>query len=189
MRHHVESAIRLIELGAERVSAIRMLSIYVRLHSVRGPMAEQLAYSVLAALGNKSAVGELAAMLGDDELSALDNESLLKVVRNRLRGRVHHDLRRWVELATGAAQMGLLEVHLRHAQRFAEELVETHTVGEACAVYSEFAAVPEALRGSLSLTLLDRIAAKELPRRDAATQPRNGVPLYPRPAVRAKRAV
>jgi hypothetical protein len=189
-RHHVDSALRLIELGAERVPVIRMLAIYARLHGLRGAHAEQLAYSVLASLGNSTEIGELTAMLGDDDLTELDSESLLRVVRNRLRGRIHHDLRRWVEIATGSAQVGLLEVHLIHARRFVEELTETHTAGQACALYCDLAGVPDLLHTALTITLLDRLAARELPpRRDAIAQQKASMPLYPATGMRAKRAV
>lgn len=162
---HVTSAISLIELAAERVSAVRMLEIYLRMHNITGPEGELLAYAVLAALGHQASRGKAASLVVDGEDPvARDNRSIFRVLRSRLRGRVHHDLRRWVELATGAAQAGLVEIHARHAVKFARDLAETHSVSQACTLYVEMAGVPAPLRDSLYIHLLDRLAAEELPR-------------------------
>jgi hypothetical protein len=187
-QHHIASALKLIELGADRVSAIRMLDIYLRLHGITSVQAELLAFSVLAALGNTRPAGEATALLLDRDEGESEPTSLLAVVRRRLRGRVHHDLRRWVELATGAAQAGLMEIHVRHAMRFAEELVETHSVGQACALYADMAGVPRGMREPVLILLLERLAARELPR-TAAGPGDERVALYPRPSARSRRAV
>ncbi|MGH7466311.1 MAG: hypothetical protein ACREK1_14100, partial [Longimicrobiales bacterium] len=104
---HVNSAISMIELAAGRVSAVRMLDIYLRMQGMVGPEAELLSYSVLAALGHRASKGSAASLFVDGEEPApQERGSILKLMRNRLRGRTHHDLRRGVELATGAAQAG-----------------------------------------------------------------------------------
>lgn len=188
-KYHVTSALRLIELGADRVSVTRMLDIYLRLHGLLGAQAELLAYSVLAALGNRSPDGHTAALLaGRDNVEADEPVSLLHELKRRLRGRVHHDLRRWVELATGAAQAGILEIHVSHAIRFAEDLAPSHSVAQACALYADMAGVPRSLRDSLQILLLDRLASKELPRSELRIATTDRVALYPRPHQRPKRA-
>jgi hypothetical protein len=176
---HVSSAISLIELANGRVSAVRMLEIYLRVHNITGAEGELLAYSVLAALGHRASKGKAASLVVDGEDSAApDSASLLRLLRMRLRGRVHHDLRRWVELATGSVQAGLIEIHVRHAVRFARELTETHSVSQACALYVEMAGVPAPLRESLHIHLLDRMAAEELPRPYPALNTQDRVTLH-----------
>lgn len=171
MQFHVSSALRLIALAADRVSPLRMLEIHMRLHWITGPEAELLAYRVLAAIG-ESAPADTARMFTPAQLETEeDSGSLWRVVRSRLRGRVHHDLRRWVELAVGAAQAGLVDVHVQHALRFAHDLAESHSVAEAAAVYSEMVGMPAPLRGPFALALVNRIAADELPRVSAPAAP------------------
>jgi hypothetical protein len=184
---HVSSAISLIELANGRVSAVRMLEIYLRMHNVTGPKGELLAYSVLAALGHRASKGKAASLVVDGEDGAApDSTALFRLLRMRLRGRVHHDLRRWVELATGSAQAGLIEIHVRHAVRFARELADTHSVSQACDLYVDMAGVPSTLRESLQIHLLDRLAAEELPRPYPALDPQNRVALH---AHRPRRVV
>ena len=164
MQFHVTSGLKLIELAAGRVSAGRIVDIYIRLHAVRGAQAEMLIYSILAALGQRTLNGQGASLVveGEDAKSA-DARSLWRVLRGRLRGRVHHDLRRSVELATGAVQVKLLEIHVRHAIRFARELSDTHGIAQAVEQYAVMTEVPDGMRPMLYAYVLDRLAAEELP--------------------------
>jgi hypothetical protein len=166
MQFHVTSGLKLIELAAGRVSAGRMVDIYIRLHAVRGAQAEMLIYSILAALGQRTLNGQGASLVveGEDvDAKSADARSLWRVLRGRLRGRVHHDLRRSVELATGAVQVKLLEIHVRHAIRFARELSPTHGIAQAVEQYAVMTEVPEGMRPMLYAYVLDRLAAEELP--------------------------
>ncbi|HEX6132968.1 MAG TPA: hypothetical protein VFZ24_03230 [Longimicrobiales bacterium] len=185
---HVNSALSLIELAADRVSAVRMLDIYLRMHGIVGPEAELLSYSVLAALGHRASKGTTASLFVEGEEPApLEQASLLKLLKVRLKGRVHHDLRRWVELATGATQAGLVDIHVRHAVRFARELGDSHSIAQAAELYAEMAGVPVILRDMLYIYLLERLAAEELPRRNQTTAPQTDrVSLFPH---RPRRAV
>jgi hypothetical protein len=185
---HVNSAIALIELAASRVSAVRMLDIYLRMHGILGPEAELLSYSVLAALGHRASKGTAASLFVEgEEPAAPEPGSLFKILKGRLRGRVHHDLRRWVELATGAAQAGLLDIHVRHSVRFARELADSHSISQAVDLYTEMAGVPASMHDMLYIFLLDRLAAEELPRRNQTTAPQTDrVSLFPH---RPRRAV
>jgi len=167
MQFHVTSAIRFIELADERVSAVRMLEIYLRLHRIVDAPAELLAYRVLAALGQRSSRNGVAPnyfVEGEVEDDFENTRSLFRVVRNRLRGRVHHDLRRMVEIATGSTQIALIELHVRHAMKFVQELAATHSIAEAAMLYTEMAGVPVSYKDTLYLFLLDRLATEELPR-------------------------
>jgi hypothetical protein len=164
MQFHITSALRLIELAAGRVSASRMVAIHIRLHGISGALAELLSYSVLAALGQRSSNGAAASLVVEEEENApKDARSLLRILRLRLRGRVHHDLRRAVELAMGAAQIGVLDIHVHHALRFARELADTHGIAQAVELYADMTDVPDISRQMLYAFVLDRLAADELP--------------------------
>lgn len=164
MRFHVASALRLIELGAGRVSAVRMLAIHLRLHGISGAVAELLSNCVLAALGHRASRGEAASLVveGEDSITR-DARTLLRILRGRVRVRVHHDLRRTVELAFGATQIRLVELHVQHALRFARDLAETHDIAQAVDVYADMTGVEDATRQMLYAHVLDRFAAEELP--------------------------
>jgi hypothetical protein len=170
MQYHISSALRLIELSAGRVSAKRMVSIYIRLHSITGALAELLTYSVLAAIGQRASNGSTPSLVveGEDAPLPHDARSLLRVLRGRLRGRVHHELRRAVELAMGAAQVGVLDIHVHHALRFARDLGDSHDTAQAVEVYALMTEVPVANRPMLYALVLDRLATEELPAHDTA---------------------
>jgi hypothetical protein len=180
MQYHISSALRLIELAAGRVSAKRMVAIYIRLHGIHGALAELLTYSVLAAIGQRATHGSTTSLVVEGEDSVPhDARALLRVMRGRLRGRVHHELRRAVELAMGAAQIGVLDIHVYHALRFARELAETHDISHAVEVYSSMTEVPVATRPMLYALVLDRLATEELPVYDAtqAVAPQRVMPI------------
>jgi hypothetical protein len=163
MQFHIASALRLIELAAGRVSAVRMVAIHIRLHGIQGAVAELLTYSVLAALGQRASQGSGASLVVEGEDSPKDARSLLRILRGRLRGRVHHELRRSVELAMGAAQIGLLDIHVQHALRFVHDLAETHDTAQAVELYTGMTDVAHGLRPILYAFVLERLAADELP--------------------------
>jgi hypothetical protein len=162
---HVNRAVKLIELAEGRVSAPRMLSIYLRLQSLTDAPAEMLVNRVLAALGHRGRKGITPSLFveGEDEGDP-EERSFWRVVRDRLRGRVHDDLRRWVELHTGATQVALLDLHVRHALGFVRELNESHTIESACALYGQLAEVQEKLKPAIYMFALERLSAEELPR-------------------------
>jgi hypothetical protein len=184
---HLNRALRLIELADQRVSAVRILNIYLRLQGLVGASAEVLANRVLASLGQRGRKGLTPSLFveGEDE-SEPNQRSFWHVVRDRLRGRVHDDLRRWVELHTGATHVALLDAHVRHALGFVRELAETHTIEDACATYCELAEVPVSLAAPVYMFVLDRLATEELPRKPKRTQADEQISLYP-PPVRALR--
>jgi hypothetical protein len=176
VQFHVTSALRLIGLAAGRVPPVRMLEIHLRLHRIGGPEAELLAYRVLAAIGETATANTARLFIQGEIEPQEESTSLWRVIRDRLRGRVHHDLRRWVELATGAAQAGLIDIHVQHAVRFAKELTETHSVTQAAGVYADMVDMATALRPAFLIRLCDRLAAEELPR-SATPAPQERQPL------------
>jgi len=192
LQTHVARALKLIELANNRVSVMRMVEIYARLHSLTDGDTEVFSNRVLALLGHRARKGQAPAVYveGEDELP-LTSRSFVRIVRDRLRGRRLHDLRRWIELHTGATQAALIEVHVRQALRFVEELKDTHSIGEALKIYSTLVEVPGNMRDALYIYTLDKLAAEELPR---GAEPRavvdaEQVPLFPPQRRRNKHAV
>jgi hypothetical protein len=174
IRLHAERSLQLIELVAGRVAALRALDIYVRLLSLTGTTREVVMNRVLAALGQAEGFPHAAGR--DVRVSAAaasqeDAASMWAMLRRRLRGREHDELRRAVELHTGATQKALLDVHVEHAYRFVVLLGEGTRMDHACDTYTEMVEVPTTLAGVLYPLVLDRIAAEELPRRRATASP------------------
>jgi hypothetical protein len=189
MQLHVSRAVKMIQLATGRVSAVRMLGIYMRLQSISGASADMLANRVLASLGHRSGKGMGASLFVEGEDAEPNQRSWLGVVRDRLRGRVHDDLRRAVELQTGATQVALLELHVRHAQRFVQELSETHPIEAACIVYAQLAEAPSDMTHMIYIMVLDRLAAEDQSRTRRETVP-VPVPVIPeeRPRLASARA-
>lgn len=169
---HGTRALKLIDLADNRVSAIRMLSIYARVHGLSNSDEEILTNRVLALLGQRArkGVGPMVYVEGED-IDASETRSIVSVVRDRLKGRVLHDLRRWVELHTGQTQAALIDVHVRHGLRFVAELRDTHTVQGALQVYREMVDVPANMVDALYIFTLERLATEELPRERASSTP------------------
>lgn len=188
---HIARALKLIDLAGNKVSVMRMLAIYTRVHGFSNADAEVLYNKVLAAVGHRTRKGQQPAVFveGEDE-NIGDTRSFVGVVRDRLKGRVHHDLRRWVELHSGSTQAALIDLHVRHALRFVHELRETHAIADAIEIYRDLVDVPPNLADALYIYTLDRLAAEELPRaQSSSAADAEQVPLFPPHRRRAKRVV
>ena len=190
LQTHVTRAMKLIELSQNRVSVLRMLSIYSRVQELSKTDDEAISNRLLALLGNRARKGQPATVyVPGEEENPGDRKTIVGVMRERLKGRRLHDLRRWVELHTGSTQAALLEIHVRHALRFVYELNESHAVVDALEVYRELVEVPDNLTDALYIYVLDRLAAEELPRTQPAEAPADPtqVPLFPPDRRRSKR--
>lgn len=189
LQTHVARAMRLIELSNNRVSVMRMLTIYTRLHNLSKMDVEALANRVLAVLGRSRKSQTPAVYVEGESENFDDRRSIVGSMRERLRGRRLHDLRRWTELHTGSTQAALLEIHVRHALRFVHELNATHSIVEAIEVYEEMVGVPDIMTSALRIYVFDRLAAEELPKGaiiDVSADPAQ-VPLFPTDRRRPKR--
>lgn len=176
---HAARGLELVELANERVTAPRMLLIYARVHHLDASTAQTVATRVLATLGQRAVeTGALVQAWRDDEEEEVfgDSRSLLRVIRERLRGRIHHDLRRWIELHTGEVQVALLELHTTHALRFLQLLDAEFPTSAAVDTYARMLGVRETHRTALYHSVLARLAAAELPRSRQQVPPQ--VPLF-----------
>lgn len=189
LQTHVMRAMRLIELSGNRVSVMRMLTIYTRLHNLSKMDVEALANRVLALLGRSRKAFTPAMYVEGESENFDDRRSIVGSVRERLRGRRLHELRRWTELHTGSTQAALLDIHVRHALRFVHELHTSHPIEDAIEVYEEMVEVPDSMTAALRIYVLDRLAAEELPKGaivDVSADPAQ-VPLFPTERRRPKR--
>jgi hypothetical protein len=181
LQTHVKQALELIGLAANRVSVIRMLSIYVRVNTLPHVDADLVTTRVLALLGEDRYNGERPLIYVEGEASAAETLPLFGIVRDRLRGRSLDDLRRWVELHTGTTQVALLDMYVAHALRFVEILKDTHSIAAALRVYTEMVAVPKTVNDVLYIFVLDRLAVAGLPVTGSENVP--VLSVQPRPVV------
>lgn len=185
---HAARALELVELAGERVTAPRMLVIYARVHQLDATAAQAVMTRALAVLGQRAAeAGALVqAWKEDEEDEGLgEARSLLRAVRERLRGRVHHDLRRWIEMHMGEVELALIDLHTTHTLRFLHVLGEEYPTYSAVEIYARMLGVRDSQRGSLYHNVLARLAAVHLPRpvpKDSAQ-----VPMFSNEAARAAR--
>jgi hypothetical protein len=180
---HATRAEALIQLAGDRVSALRMLQIYVRLHGLAEQDGQFVINRVLADIGRRVAKGRSkpVAYVEDDEPGdIIESRSLLRQIRDRLRGRVMHDLRRGVELYVGVTEVVMLKVHVKHALRFVEILQPAgETIAGAVHIYRDTLGVRYTIGELLYYFVLDRIAADHPP------TPQQLEPPQPQPAERA----
>jgi hypothetical protein len=166
VQFHVDHARELMRLAEGRIAPLRALDIYVRLLELTGTTGEMVMNRTLATLGRDASVG---GATGQSHAAAEAEEaarsSTWRLLRRRLRGRVHDDLRRAVELHRGAVEKALLELHVTHAHGFVGLHGDEARIDETCQLYVEMVGVPPRLEAVLYPFVLARLAADELPRR------------------------
>ncbi len=161
---HVSQALELIDLAEGRVAAQRVTDIYLRLHGLEDPTAMVVRTRVLAELGQRARTTPPADDLPLPEDDAPEAPSgPFKALRERFRGRVHLDLRRWMELHTGRTEVLLLDIHVRNALAFVQALAPDVSIHEAVGIYREKVGVREQLGEVLYWFVLSRMSEQELP--------------------------
>lgn len=163
LQAHVARALKLIELSADRVSAVRMIEIYARVQQLDATVAEVVTMRLLATIGQRARKGTRPTVYIEGELDD-DARSVFGFLRDRLRGRVLHDLRRWVELHSGQTRVALLDIYVKHAMKFVEDLSETHNIHNSLEIYRDMVGVPLSMKDALHMFVLDKLATDELPK-------------------------
>ena len=164
---HVDHALRLIQLVGEQVPFENALGIYTRLLRLSDDEARVITTRALAILGEQSRdmpVYDAAAMEANQPPA--DNESsrsFLRNMRQRLRGRVKDDLRRWVELSAARTEVAILNTHVENAVNFVELLEPEMASAEAVDLYLDALEVRESVAEVAYYLVLARIADEELP--------------------------
>ena len=159
---HVAQVLELVDLAEGRVVPQRVADIYLRLHGLEEPTASAVRTRVLAELGQRARTGVSPEPVGD-ETTQESPRGPFRSLRERLRGRVHHDLRRWMEIHSGRAEVIILDIHVRNALGFVQTLAPDVPIQEAVAIYREQVGVREQLGDVLYWFVLSRMSEAELP--------------------------
>jgi len=192
---HVDHALRLIQLVGDQVPFENALTIYTRLLRLSDDEARIITTRALAALGEQAARSDIWPELVTEEPeevapetgTANGHRSIIRTMRQRLRGRVKDDLRRWVELAAARTEVALLDTHVENALSFVEMLGHELQTTEAVELYLEALEVRDSVAEITYYLALARLADQQLPHRPIpASEPARG-PGQPR-AARVKPA-
>lgn len=166
---HARYALELVDEGGDRVPVERLLGAYARLHHLDEEQYRQLTDRVLVAIG-RNPDGVTRGPLRPPR-------SVIRRASDRLRGRVHTELREWVDRHTARVELAVLEVHVEHALRFAAILFDQSAPEDAVNVYGE----TMDLRPTMAEMVRLRVLA-EAPVHGEAEEPAAVVePLHPRP--------
>jgi hypothetical protein len=167
---HVDHALRLIQLVGEQVPFENALGIYTRLLRLSDDEARVITTRALAILGEQVAdspdkwpepAPEPAPPPVEDSNDM--RRSLLSNMRQRLRGRVKDDLRRWVELAAARTEVAVLNTHVDNARNFIELLEKELSAQDSVELYLDALEVRESVAEVTYYLALARIAEEELP--------------------------
>ena len=164
---HVAHALKLIRLIGDQVPFENALGIYTRLLRLSDDEARVITTRALATLGERSRSDvwpELKAPApAEDEERTGTRRTLLDSMRQRLRGRVRDDLRRWVEMAAARTEVALLETHVENALDFVDLLEKEQGVTEAVEMYLDALEVRESVAEMTYYFTLARLADRYLP--------------------------
>jgi hypothetical protein len=180
---HVAHALRLIQLVGDQVPFENALNIYTRLLRLTDDEARVITTRALATLGERAARSDVwreppVEPEVEEEPEAKRPFSFMNLMRQRLRGRVNDDLRRWVELAAARTEVALLETHVENALNFVELLEKELPLTEGVELYLDALEVRESIAEVAYYLALGRLADRYLPdgTRHTGEQP-------PRPAT------
>ena len=176
LSEHVRYALELVDEGGDRVPVARLLDAYARLHHLTEDERKQLSERVLVALGrDPHAVGRGPLR---------PPRSVIRRAASRLRGRIHTDLREWVDRHTARVELAVLEVHVEHALRYTVILFDQGTPDEAVSLYSETMTLRPTMAEMVRLRVLS-----EAPVHGEEDDEETVVePLHPRPPARLRLA-
>ena len=166
---HVEHALRLIRLVGDQVPFENALGIYTRLLRLSDDEARVITTRALATLGEQAARSEVwPELVTRAEADEVEKESatprtFLKNMRQRMRGRVKDDLRKWVELSAARTEVAILETHVQNALNFTELLEKDMAYTEAVELYLDALEVRESMAEIAYYVSLSRIADEHLP--------------------------
>lgn len=144
---HVRSALELVDEAADRSPLERLLRAYSRLHHLSDGDARKLRDRVLASLGRDDSSGDRVAVLDEPR-------SPFRRLRNRLRGRVHLDLRDWVERQTARVELTILDLHVEQALGFVRILEEYGDIPGALDAYADMMSLRSTIGEMVRLRVL-----------------------------------
>ena len=163
---HVDHALRLIQVVGDQVPFEKALGIYTRMLRLSDDESRVITTRALAILGEQSTgIDDFVepAVETTEPGEVESTRSFLRNMRQRLRGRVKDDLRRWVELAAARTEVAILNTHVENALNFVELLDKEQQPGEAVELYLDALEVRESVAEVTYYLVLARIADEELP--------------------------
>ena len=166
---HVRYALELVDEGGDRVPVERLLAAYARLHHLTDEEHRLLTDRVLVAIGRNP-----------DSMSRgplRPPRSVIRRASDRMRGRIHTELREWVDRHTARVELAVLEVHVEHALRFAAILFDQGAPEEAVNLYGE----TMGLRPTMAEMVRLRVLAEAPVHGEANPVEVDVEPLHPRP--------
>lgn len=169
---HIDHVIELIELVGDQVPFDDALAIYNRLLRLSDDEARVITTRALASLGENAAGAESQRAwpdrMADADLAETEiapKRSFLGSLRQRFRGRVNEELRRWIELEAARTEVALLDTHVENALEFVDILDKEIPFTEAVELYLEALDVRESVAEVAYYITLARLNSKILPGR------------------------
>jgi hypothetical protein len=166
---HVDHALRLIQLVGDKVPFENALGIYTRMLRLSDDEARVITTRALAILGEQVVdQGKPSPdwTEGRGEAPAEGEEtqrSFMRNMRQRLRGRVNDDLRRWVELSAARTEVAILNTHVENSLNFMELLDKEQPPAESVELYLDALEVRESMAEVTYYIALSRLADEQLP--------------------------
>jgi hypothetical protein len=163
---HVTHALKLIQIVGDQVPFENALQIYARLLRLSDDEARIITTRALATLGERARTDVRPEVVAEPEVED-DGErrpfNFINIMRQRLRGRVNDDLRRWVELAAARTEVALLETHVENALHFVDLLEKEQPVTDSVELYLDALEVRESIAEVTYYLVLSRLADRYLP--------------------------
>jgi hypothetical protein len=187
---HVDHALRLIQLVGEQVPFENALGIYTRMLRLSDDEARVITTRALAILGEQVSAdwAERSPEPEPEEVEGESSRSFLRNMRQRLRGRVKDDLRRWVELSAARTEVAILNTHVENALNFVDLLEKEQPAAESVELYLDALEVRESVAEVSYYLVLGRIADEELPDVNRAASPKRQPTVPAQPTARAERS-
>jgi hypothetical protein len=165
---HVNHALGLIQLVGDQVPFENALNIYTRMLRLSDDESRVITTRALAILGERAAETEQWPEFVTTEAPPQNGETarrkFMDQFRQRLRGRVKEDLRRWVELVAARTEIAILHTHVDNAMNFVELLEKEAPFSEAVELYLEALEVRESVAEVAYYMALSRLADQHLPK-------------------------
>lgn len=171
---HVEHALRLLDLIGDQVPFDHALPIYTRLLRLSEDETRVITTRALAILGERAAGGgtwpELTVDSEDDVVDEGKGAlSFIHHVRQRVRGRVNEELRRWIEVSAAATEVAILVTHVDNAINFVDVLDKEMAFTEAIELYLDALEVRDSIAEVTYYTAVARLKDRILPAAPART--------------------
>jgi hypothetical protein len=164
---HVDHALSLIQLVRDQVPFENALAIYTRLLRLSDDEARVITTRALAILGEEAGeAATLPELMADKEIREAEQggrRKLMETVRQRLRGRVNDELRRFVELAVAQTEVAILNTHVENALNFVQLLDHELSLTDSVELYLESLDVRESISEVTYYLTLTRLAEQQLP--------------------------